>query len=84
MTEMNQPVETAAGTRGLSTFPDAWGTPPGTPHSEERAAWVRGHTRLEQVRHMTPEGERRRLVRAQDRQLEALRNLVGWMRGDGS
>jgi hypothetical protein len=37
--------EHAAGPRGLSTFPRSWGAPPGSPMSEERAAWVRSHVR---------------------------------------
>jgi hypothetical protein len=33
-------VTNASGGRGLGDFPARWGPPPGTPHSEERAAWV--------------------------------------------
>jgi hypothetical protein len=33
-------VTNASGGRGVGDFPARWGTPPGTPHSEERAAWI--------------------------------------------
>ena len=50
---MSGTVEYAAGDRS-GDFPARWGTPPGTPSSEERAAWVRRHTLLEQARNLDP------------------------------
>jgi hypothetical protein len=41
--------EHAAGVR-QGGLPAEWGTPPGTPYSEERAAWVSSHARLQQAR----------------------------------
>jgi len=40
-------VEKAAGRRGDGTFPTSWGNPPGSPYSEERAAWIRSECRVE-------------------------------------
>ncbi len=45
--------EQAAGRRG--TFPEAWGTPEGSPFSEELVAWVR-----EQIRRHAPAAEMRK------------------------
>jgi hypothetical protein len=50
--QMTGQVEHADGTRGLDTFPSRWGVPPGAPHSEERASWVRRNVRVEQVRNL--------------------------------
>ena len=33
-------VEAANRTRGAGTFPEEWGTPPGSPYSEARARWI--------------------------------------------
>lgn len=41
-------IETARG-EGRN-FPKHWGIPPGTSHSEERAAWVRRWARVQMVR----------------------------------
>jgi hypothetical protein len=46
---MTGQVEHATGVRGVGTFPTAWGIPRGTPHSEERAAWVRRYTNVQQI-----------------------------------
>jgi hypothetical protein len=57
-------IEQAAGSRGDGTFPAEWGIPRGTPYSEERAAWVRRHVRVEQVRNLDRKGKRSRTASA--------------------
>jgi hypothetical protein len=36
----------------VRAYPTRWGTPPGTPASEERQSWVKRNVRLEQVRNL--------------------------------
>lgn len=41
--------EFASGAR-FGAFPQEWGTPPGSPYSEERARWVRKHVEQRMAR----------------------------------
>lgn len=56
--------EHAAGARrAFDFFPAEWGYPPGHPHSEERASWVRAHV----IRHMQTQELRGRVTGARAR-----------------
>lgn len=77
MKSTDGPVEYALGKRTGKDFPEAWGQPPGSPYSETRANWVRANVQREVARSGGDAGARRRaMVRAQDRRLRALKEVV--------
>ena len=58
---MSGQVEHAAGVRS-GDFPSRWGTPVGTPASEERAAWIRRNVLVEQARNLDLDVRARRAL----------------------
>jgi hypothetical protein len=63
--EVDAAIEADADVAARGNYPQAWGVPPGSLHSEQRLEWVRANVR----RHMQQQEHRRRISGVEARAL---------------